>query len=291
MSKGISVHIGLNSFDPAHYGNSGDLSACESDANDMRDVARASGFEESTVLLTSQATTGAVSETMLRCADQLQPGDLLFLSYSGHGGFLPDSNQDEFDGRDETWCLYDRQLIDDELFDLYSRFQPGVRIFILSDSCHSGTVAKFLKDLDMVKDDERVHRHLPECAEEISNRGIGAIKAISVEQARSVYKQHKDLYTDVQKKYPKGNRTVVNASGILISGCQDTQVSLDGQRNGLFTGVLREVWNNGRFDGDYPAFHTEIDRQVRTWAPDQHPNYFKIGVPNLAFEGQKPFHI
>jgi len=43
---------------------------------------------------------------------------------------------------DETWVLYDRQLVDDELYKIWSKFKPGVRILVLSDSCHSGTVPR-----------------------------------------------------------------------------------------------------------------------------------------------------
>ena len=56
------------------------------------------------------------------------------LSYSGHGGQLPDLNDDEPDQEDETWCLYDGQVVDDELSELYSHFKQGVRILVLSDS-------------------------------------------------------------------------------------------------------------------------------------------------------------
>ena len=49
---------------------------------------------------------------------------------------------DEADKQDETWCLYDGQLIDDELYFELSRFKAGVRILVLSDSCHSGTVTR-----------------------------------------------------------------------------------------------------------------------------------------------------
>ena len=42
MPKGISLHIGLNRVDPVHYGGwDGQLMACEFDANDMMDLARA----------------------------------------------------------------------------------------------------------------------------------------------------------------------------------------------------------------------------------------------------------
>jgi hypothetical protein len=57
-------------------------------------------------------------------------------------GTLPDLNGDEEDFTDETWCLFDGQIVDDELYSLYAKFAKGVRILIFSDSCHSGTVAK-----------------------------------------------------------------------------------------------------------------------------------------------------
>lgn len=54
MAKGISLAVGLNAVDPAHYaGWSGQLNACEADAEDMRDIARSQGFKER-VLLTNQ---------------------------------------------------------------------------------------------------------------------------------------------------------------------------------------------------------------------------------------------
>ncbi len=66
-------------------------------------------------------------------------GDIYFLTYSGHGGQVPDTNgEGESDSSDETWLAYDRQIVDDELYELWAKFKPGVRIVVLSDSCHSG---------------------------------------------------------------------------------------------------------------------------------------------------------
>jgi hypothetical protein len=62
--------------------------------------------------------------------------------YSGHGNQVPDLDGEEPDKLDETWCLYDGQMIDDELYRMYGALAEGVRVLILSDSCHSGTVAK-----------------------------------------------------------------------------------------------------------------------------------------------------
>ena len=60
MTRGISLHIGLNRVDPAHYdGWDGALTACEFDANDMQAIAESRGFETSK-LLTEEATSEAV---------------------------------------------------------------------------------------------------------------------------------------------------------------------------------------------------------------------------------------
>ena len=142
MSKGISLHIGLNFVDPNHYsGWDGELNACEFDANDMHMIADNQGFKGKT-LLTKKATRNNVVAEIQSAASKLKSGDIFLISFSGHGGQVPDQNNDETDGVDETWCLYDGQLIDDEIKVFWTWFAKGVRIFVVSDSCHSGTVIK-----------------------------------------------------------------------------------------------------------------------------------------------------
>src|SRR6266403_852297 len=141
-SQGISMHIGLNGVSGAAYGGwDGPLAACEFDANDMAAMAKSRGMK-STVLLTKKATRANLLGGMRSASKTLKVGDLFFLTYSGHGGQVPDVSGDESDKQNETWCLYDGQLIDDELYFELSRFAAGVRILVLSDSCHSGTVTR-----------------------------------------------------------------------------------------------------------------------------------------------------
>lgn len=142
MSKGYSLHIGLNAVDPDHYeGWDGALNACVSDATSMEEIARSRGFD-ATKLLDDDATREAVKDRLDELAATLVAGDKLVISYSGHGGSVRDRNGDEDDGLDETWCLWDGQLLDDELNVHYTKFAPGVRIVVCSDSCHSGTVTR-----------------------------------------------------------------------------------------------------------------------------------------------------
>ncbi|MBL8893629.1 MAG: caspase family protein [Rhizobiales bacterium] len=271
MSKGISLHLGLNAVDPAHYGGwSGELLACEADANDMASLASAANFGSSTVLLTKQATRAALEKNIKDAAQKLKAGDILFLTYSGHGGQLPDLNGDEPDAMDETWCLYDGEQPDDVLYHQLSLFEKGVRVLVLSDSCHSGSA---IKDTIL--------------AAAAANPSPVRYRAMPPAIAQRTYLRNKSEYDKILKdmtlKEPK-----VECSALLISGCQDNQLSQDGTFNGLFTGTLKTVWNGGAFKGGYRAFHKAI---VKRMPPDQTPNYFKAGIASKPFEKQKPFTV
>ena len=97
-TKAMSLHIGLNSVSPAHYGGwSGDLNACEFDANDMATISASRGMK-STVLLTKNGTRSKTLAAIRAAAKRLVAGDLFFLTYSGHGGQVPDISGEEAAG-------------------------------------------------------------------------------------------------------------------------------------------------------------------------------------------------
>ena len=83
----------------------------------------------------------------------------------------------------------------------------------------------------------------------------------------------------------------VNASLVLISGCQDFQASVDLGFNGLFTWKLKQVWNEGRFAGDYSEFHKKIGKGVSEVNPEQAPNLLTGGSPGTSFVGEKPYAL
>ena len=122
MSKGYALAIGLNAVDPVHYdGWDGTLNVCEADAKKIFSYLKGKKFGSVTQLLTKEATRANVISALDKLATDAKAGDLVALYYSGHGGNeIPDLNKDEddpWDDRfDETWCLYDAQLIDDELY-------------------------------------------------------------------------------------------------------------------------------------------------------------------------------
>ena len=280
MTQGMSIHIGLNHVDPTKYGGwPGTLNGCINDANAMSGIARSCGYNPNTVLLDEQATAANVLRAIGKAAQTLQSGDILLLTYSGHGGQVADTNGDEEDHLDETWVLYDRMVIDDELYLVWSQFAAGVRIFVLSDSCHSGTAIK-----------QMIVPNIPFNANWASRDGDGLtlFKLIPQQNADANYKIYKDQYDSIQWTAARGKDASLACSVLLISGCQDNQVSGDTPRNGLFTAALLEVRSSGGFRGNYRAFHRQI---VQKMPVSQAPNYFVAGAPNAAFEAQKPFTI
>jgi hypothetical protein len=266
-ANGISLHIGLNRVDPAHYqGWAGALQGCENDANDLAAVAKQAGFAES-VLLTDAGTTDAVKRGISAAASQLRAGDFFFLTYSGHGGQVPDTTADEPDHEDETWVLFDRQLVDDELYQLWSQFLPGVRILVLSDSCHSGTA---VREEPGGAPDPHAPRTMPKA------------------QALAVYEANKAMYDAIERTVPPSSSADVGAHVLLLSGCQDDQTSADGARNGLFTQTLLGVWDAGNYKGGYKKFYNDVVAKMPPW---QKPNWMTVGPASAGFQRRKPFTI
>jgi len=280
--KGISLHIGLNRVDPVHYaGWKGELVACENDARDMETIARSQGLVAQS-LLTKAATSTALLGLIEKAARELVEDDFFSLTYSGHGGQINDVNNDEPDGLDETWSLYDRELVDDELYAMWSRFRPGVRVVVLSDTCHSGTMTKamFLNPAPFLP-------HLETRVRTSTGPNLRP-KFLPPDVQSKIYKERATLYDDIRQKTPRREKVDVECSVILISACQDNQVAMDGTKNGLFTETLLKVWDKGRFTGGYHHFRNEIAAFL---PPTQSPKYTIVGRRERAFEHQRPFTI
>lgn len=271
MSKGISLHIGVNKVDPygyrlspkyngRHYvvlsdeynpidfdckfelGFVGTLSSCELDAENMYKLATSQKFN-ATILKTKKATSENVEKYIRRAAKQLVAGDTFFLSYAGHGSQVEDLSGDERDGEDETWCLYDRMFLDDEQRELYAEFAKGVKIVVLSDSCHSGSATR---------------SGGPESSEELGFDEIGELRMLEERTAARIYKRRKKEYDDIQRglKHPPPK---LKASRILLSACQDHETAKGFRKGGVFTLALMDVMNGE----NKPASYGELAKEIR----------------------------
>jgi len=128
------------------------LRACHNDVYNMkRYLNEKEGFKDrDMLLLLDDEDHGLPTKTNIlngfkMLVEQSQPGDVVFVQFSGHGGQVLDVDGDEDDGYDETIypCDYDRAgcILDDDIYrKLVKPMSNGVHCTVLMDCCHSGSV-------------------------------------------------------------------------------------------------------------------------------------------------------
>ncbi|MEM8686216.1 MAG: caspase family protein [Pseudomonadota bacterium] len=104
--------------------------------------------DEIAVLKDGQATRKNLLRTMENwLVRSTKAGDKVFIYYSGHGSQLPDKNDDEKDGLDETLSPIDttkdgrNQITDDEFGAILAKMSNR-DLTVIIDSCHSGTISR-----------------------------------------------------------------------------------------------------------------------------------------------------
>lgn len=142
-----AVMIGIN-----YVGQNGELAGCHNDVLNMKEyLMDVHEFEEEnmTILMDdgvhNDPTRNNIMYAYQKIVRDSQPGDVVYLHYSGHGGKLQDQDGDEADGFDETLIPLDYQnsgqIRDDDLLKyLVIPMQAGVFVTSIMDCCHSGTV-------------------------------------------------------------------------------------------------------------------------------------------------------
>lgn len=131
-----------------YAGTKAELKGCINDVKRMhRCLVDRFGFSEDdiNVLIDSddsytQPTGRNIRKALADLVASAEPGDFLFVHYSGHGTRLPAETGDDDDtGYDECIVPSDFNLINDDDFrELVDQVPHGCRITIVSDSCHSG---------------------------------------------------------------------------------------------------------------------------------------------------------
>lgn len=270
--RGYCLAIGLNQVatnGPAYQGS--DIPALKGCVNDANAIAQMVGnlpnYAFSTVLTDDQATHDRVLGEISNAANQLKPGDFFLLHYSGHGmlgAVGGDSRPDPDSPANSSWVLYDRPLASDELYQEWFKFQPHIRVLVLSDSCHSGSA---------IRDVNPPYRE----------RGLDQATRLRVLTNNLGYFQARDA----SLRALTSTAAAPAANVVLISGCQESETSLDtvDGRNvphGLFTATVLEVMGGG-FAGDYNAFYNEVRQRTDARSQQiaaghrQNPNYLWVG--------------
>ena len=123
-----------------------ELNGCINDATNIKQLLTDVYGFDNIVLMTDDTpiipTKNNIVAEIKQLLNNANSGDGLFLSFSGHGVYLRDTNSDEKDRLDEVIVSLDFEyIIDDELNSLIrENLKKDVTLFALFDCCHSGTI-------------------------------------------------------------------------------------------------------------------------------------------------------
>ncbi len=74
-------------------------------------------------------------------SQKAQPGDTVFITYSGHGTNTRAGSRDEADGQSEAIYTADGKLMtDNEFYERVAKVKKGVKVVVVMDCCHSASI-------------------------------------------------------------------------------------------------------------------------------------------------------
>mmetsp|Transcript_72474 Transcript_72474/g.172775 ORF Transcript_72474/g.172775 Transcript_72474/m.172775 type:complete len:349 (+) Transcript_72474:123-1169(+) len=150
VHQGGENHVLICALD---YKKTNNPLTCTLDAKNVKSLCEACGVRDVVMMLDEQCTREAVQTAIQQaCRRCVPPNDVFIFYYSGHGVQVTDKNGDEASGQDDAFALVNEKgqisaqtlLLDDEFSDLLTaNLHPTVRSLVLTDCCHSGTIADF----------------------------------------------------------------------------------------------------------------------------------------------------
>ena len=162
----------------------------------------------------SDVTWAAVRAQLNSFAEVAKSGDTVLYYHSSHGG-------------DDCICLYDREYYADELAEDLMRFKAGVRVVVVLDTCHSGSMFKDGSGVD------------PESG---PWRFAASVQGLM------------DEMKSVQTKDAKA--AAVNGPAVgWVTACDDDQTSLDAGSGGWFTNPFVAAWKTNSTDANGDGFN------------------------------------
>jgi len=246
MSKGIAIHIAVDSPGDCTC-NDGKLSDCEASTRALAEFTKKRGFAQPREFI-GTARLEDVKKTIAD-AQGLDPGDILLLTFAGHGCQVPGRvSRADPDGFDENWCLSNHPLVDNDVDLLLSGFAEGVRIVIISESCHAGGIPALLK---------RMLRELLPFALKLFDSGARERR----ERLTTVVRRDEPV-PDVSKLEIKRrpSQTEIKARVLLLAACRENQTSEDG----LFIRTLLSLMKGDDPPQSYAALIADAHQSIHS---------------------------
>lgn len=271
------------------YDESNTALTCESVHNMVQFLTERYGFvKDDMVILTDDQTMPRAIPTRANILNAMQwlvagaqPGDNLFLHYSGHGGRTEDLDGDEEDGYDE--CIYpvDFQqtqpghIIDDIIHDICVRpLPPGCRLTAIFDCCHSGSIM----DLPYMYSTKGVLKE-PNLLKDAGQGLMGLGQAYLRNDIGGLMSGASGLFKKVTQS-GGGNQEMVKqmktapADVICFTGCKDTQTSADASIANQSQGAMSFAFRNALLKNpqqSYLQLLNSVREEMRQGGYEQKP--------------------
>ncbi len=136
--------IGLN-----YKGTTNSLNGCENDIKNMKTCfTKAFNVSEDNIVMKTDGDL-TIDRGLIFYLKELvkdsSSGSTLLFHFSGHGLQIPDDNGDEQDGLDEAIFTMNENIHtivrDDEIANVLKTIPSGVKVIMIFDCCHSGSMA------------------------------------------------------------------------------------------------------------------------------------------------------
>ncbi len=239
--KGYALHIGVDIADPTVYDDFRPLSGCVNDAKAMAAISSGLGYTVNS-LHNADATRQRIKSEIQTLANTAKPGDLVLMSYAGHGSYVHDTteNADDDEPIDEVLVTYDGLLIDDEIYDLITHFSEGVRVVWVADCCHSESNLRGVKV-------------------QAQSRGIPAnSRELPMATANKVLNSRKTYYQNIQRDLNRQSRAQVNAAVLAMYACKETELAQEFNGRGAFTTRIEDIFRRFKRRYDLKTLLAEV---------------------------------
>lgn len=218
------------------------------------------GFSEEDILVLkdAEATKQNILTALKNLQDNIAPGDIVVIHYSGHGQQIFDDNGEEIDGLDEAlvpvdaWVKYthnykgENHIRDDEIGNILANYRNKLgkdgQLLMLLDSCHSGSSTRGGK----------------------ARGSAAAFVPENWERPSEQTKQGSDMFEKVEISNDA-------APFVLISGASANELNYEYEGQGSLSYSFAKAMNELGSDFTYRQLYSKIASVMNTISPRQTP--------------------
>ena len=269
MPTGAAIHIGVSLSNPDVWDGSTAATGCSAAAQEMSALTMRLGYASNAVFADERATKPDVTAAIHAVIGTLSAGDILCVSFAGHGFAYEDNNG----SHQVVFLLYDQPWNRDEFLRLLTAVDKPLRIVVVALACYGPISPAALK--------------MSEAA--IRRRGTPFARVLPFPEARQFWKSSAGWETWARSPIAF---TVGSSASVLIVAASKPDELAQGARRGTRLPPFTEALVAGAEQVDnYPQLVTYIKDHTLDSSSTPVLNKSLVRGDDGAFEMTRPFSI